>query len=312
MNVSDESTVSPWATTEVAPDSAPLAQDVTVDVVVVGSGIAGMSVAYELAVAGQKWRCSIADDRKWHDGPHHRTLGSVCDDYFSELIRFARRRTSATLLPEPFDRYRAHPAIQDAESIACDFRRLDGFLFPASGKQETDLERELDAGLKLGVSGRKIRWLALCGLFRRACPSLHKSGDIPSAEVSPRTGRRHRGRGGPSLADTVVEKVEETDGGVRIATSSGFAISRKVVPSWRPIRRSMTGSPSTPSRRPIEHTLCHSRSPAVSCPTGSIGIQKTHITTFAFNPANETDFLIVGGEDHKTASPTMPRTASRL
>ncbi|TIP87938.1 MAG: FAD-binding oxidoreductase, partial [Mesorhizobium sp.] len=54
MNVSDERTVSLWAATEVAPDAVPLGQSEQVDVVVVGSGIAGLSVAYELVVAGQK------------------------------------------------------------------------------------------------------------------------------------------------------------------------------------------------------------------------------------------------------------------
>jgi glycine/D-amino acid oxidase-like deaminating enzyme len=71
MNVSDERTVSVWASTEVAPDAMPLAQDETVDVVVVGSGIAGMSVAYELAVAGQ--RVAVIDRGKIGSGMTART-----------------------------------------------------------------------------------------------------------------------------------------------------------------------------------------------------------------------------------------------
>ena len=42
MNASDERTVSLWASIEVAPGAAPLARDDQVDVVVVGSGIAGV------------------------------------------------------------------------------------------------------------------------------------------------------------------------------------------------------------------------------------------------------------------------------
>lgn len=54
MTAHDERTVSLWAAIKVAPDAAPLRQDDHVDVVVVGSGIAGLSVAYELALAGLK------------------------------------------------------------------------------------------------------------------------------------------------------------------------------------------------------------------------------------------------------------------
>jgi len=39
---------------EVAPDAMPLRKGITVDTVVVGSGIAGLSTAYELSLQGQK------------------------------------------------------------------------------------------------------------------------------------------------------------------------------------------------------------------------------------------------------------------
>src|SRR5215210_5939749 len=54
MNASRERTRSIWMDTEVFPQAARLEQDVTADTVVVGSGIAGLSTAYELALQGQK------------------------------------------------------------------------------------------------------------------------------------------------------------------------------------------------------------------------------------------------------------------
>ncbi|TIW30116.1 MAG: FAD-binding oxidoreductase, partial [Mesorhizobium sp.] len=68
----------------VAPDAVALGQSEQVDVVVVGSGIAGLSVAYELAVAGQK--VAVLDRGRIGSGMTARTtahLSSVCDDYFS-------------------------------------------------------------------------------------------------------------------------------------------------------------------------------------------------------------------------------------
>ena len=53
MNVSSEATQSLWMA-ETAPRSAPaLDASLTCDVVVVGAGMAGLSAAYELRLAGQ-------------------------------------------------------------------------------------------------------------------------------------------------------------------------------------------------------------------------------------------------------------------
>ncbi|MFL4982702.1 MAG: FAD-dependent oxidoreductase, partial [Xanthobacteraceae bacterium] len=53
MNVSEERSKSVWMQTEVAPEASRLKRNLTADTVVVGSGIAGLSTAYELAARGQ-------------------------------------------------------------------------------------------------------------------------------------------------------------------------------------------------------------------------------------------------------------------
>ena len=53
MNVSDERTKSLWMDVDVAPDVPALSEDEQADVVVVGSGVAGRSAAYELALTGR-------------------------------------------------------------------------------------------------------------------------------------------------------------------------------------------------------------------------------------------------------------------
>ena len=54
MNANDERTRSLWVSdVELAPQAKRLAEDLTCDVVVVGSGIAGLSVAYELSQIGK-------------------------------------------------------------------------------------------------------------------------------------------------------------------------------------------------------------------------------------------------------------------
>ena len=54
MNVGDERSRSLWMDIDVAPGTSKLARDIECDTVIVGSGIAGLSTAYELAGQGQK------------------------------------------------------------------------------------------------------------------------------------------------------------------------------------------------------------------------------------------------------------------
>jgi len=53
MNVSNEKSVSLWMGTTVLKDAPALDKEDKADVVIIGSGIAGMSVAYELVKAGK-------------------------------------------------------------------------------------------------------------------------------------------------------------------------------------------------------------------------------------------------------------------
>ena len=87
MNVSDERSRSVWMNVEVAPHAKSLERDESADTVVVGSGIAGLSTAYELAARGQS--VLVLDRGPIGSGMTARTtahLTSLCDDSFDSLI----------------------------------------------------------------------------------------------------------------------------------------------------------------------------------------------------------------------------------
>jgi hypothetical protein len=87
MNVSSEKSISLWMGIKVLDDAPTLNRAEKADVVVVGSGIAGMSVAYELARAGKD--VVIIDRGPVGKGMTSRTtahLTAQCDDGFHQLI----------------------------------------------------------------------------------------------------------------------------------------------------------------------------------------------------------------------------------
>ncbi len=119
----------------VVADAPALTENRRVDTVVVGSGIAGLSTAYELACRGQK--VIVLDRGRIAGGMTSRTsahLTSQSDDGFKTLIQ-ARGLDGARTFYEShaaaIDRIQA---IAEDEGIDCHFRRVNGYFFLQSGK----------------------------------------------------------------------------------------------------------------------------------------------------------------------------------
>ncbi len=77
-----------WMDVDVAPNACELEGDQSADTVIIGSGIAGISTAYELAIEGQK--VIVLDRGPIAGGITARTsahLAPLCDDLTSEMIR---------------------------------------------------------------------------------------------------------------------------------------------------------------------------------------------------------------------------------
>jgi glycine/D-amino acid oxidase-like deaminating enzyme len=88
MNVSSEASASVWMKTATVSDASALTEDSRADVVVVGAGIAGLSVAYELAGVGKS--VIVLDRGRLGGGMTARTsahLTCAFDDYYHEHMR---------------------------------------------------------------------------------------------------------------------------------------------------------------------------------------------------------------------------------
>jgi hypothetical protein len=156
MNVGDEHSTSFWMTESPVIDAPTLSQDESCAVVVVGAGIAGLSVAYELASAGRS--VVVIDRGEIGHGMSARTtahLATELDDFYSELAR-NRSEEDARLYHQSqtaaVDRIEA---ICRSENIDCQFRRLDGYLIPTNEGDVGDLQEEYDVCRRVGV---EVEW----------------------------------------------------------------------------------------------------------------------------------------------------------
>lgn len=123
-----------------------------VDVVIVGGGIAGVSIAYNLVRAGKT--VALVEDGFIGSGETGRTtahLVNALDDRYYELERlFGKEDTkliaqSHTSAIDFMDRTVAH------EKISCDFERVNGYLFLHPSDEIENLEKEYEAAKRAGL-----------------------------------------------------------------------------------------------------------------------------------------------------------------
>ncbi|HEX6961982.1 MAG TPA: FAD-dependent oxidoreductase [Lacipirellula sp.] len=135
-----------WAATVKMPVCRRLAQDMTVDVCIVGAGIAGLTTAYLLGKSGK--RVLVLDDGPIASGMTQVTtahLSNAIDDRFTKIEGWHGEegaRLAAQSHAAAIDRIED---IADELSVECDFRRIDGYLFLAPGHDVKFLEEELAA-----------------------------------------------------------------------------------------------------------------------------------------------------------------------
>src|SRR5688572_13541326 len=150
-------TTSIWMSTADLATRPVLSADVETDVCVVGAGIAGLTTAYLLAREGK--RVVVIDDGPIAGGESSRTTAHLTwalDDRYYHLESL-HGEEGARLAAE------SHAASVDTiervcreERIDCDFLRLDGYLFDPPGEKDSQLDRELDAARRAGVTVEKV------------------------------------------------------------------------------------------------------------------------------------------------------------
>jgi glycine/D-amino acid oxidase-like deaminating enzyme/nitrite reductase/ring-hydroxylating ferredoxin subunit len=152
-SVSSERSVSVWEAT--APQQAfpPLTGEAEADVCVVGAGIAGMTTAYLLAKAGR--RVIVLDRAGVGAGETGQTtahLSSALDDWFHVLEKVHGEGGARLAFESHQAAIERVGAIAEAEGIACDYQRVDGYWFldPAHGIDL--LETERDAARRAGAA----------------------------------------------------------------------------------------------------------------------------------------------------------------
>jgi glycine/D-amino acid oxidase-like deaminating enzyme/nitrite reductase/ring-hydroxylating ferredoxin subunit len=291
-----------WVDTAQIPKYQPLNEDMTVDVCVVGAGIAGMMTAYTLAKAGQ--RVVVLDDGDIGSGETGRTTAHITaaldDRYYN--IESMHGEDGARLAAE------SHTAainraeeICRLENIDCDFMRVDGYLFLAEEHPEKLLERELEAAQKAGLADVSIVERAPLAFW-----------DTEVSLKFPRQGQFH-----PLKFLAGLAKCIERDGGRIFTQSHVDEVKDGLLPSVTTSNKKTVKARAvvvTTNASISDYVVTHAKQEPYRTFVVGIKIPKDSMPPMLLwdtpdpyhyiriQPMGAYDVLIVGGEDHRTGA----------
>lgn len=295
------------------PQFAPLTENLHVDVCIVGAGIAGLTTAYLLSKQGLKTAVIDALDIGGGETGHTTAHLSVPDEGFAQLEHLYGE-TGARLVADSFAKCIDQvEAIVRNENIACDFRRVDGYLYSVLDPSGAALSDEADAAGRAGVSvfwARDIDGLAFdvgsCLRFpdQAQFHPLQYLAGLAAAVVL---------NGGQIYCDTRAQEIVEEGDAVRVVTANGVVHCRAAVAA--------THTPF--NDRVTMHTKqagYQSYVQAYKVPRDALpGVliwddaEFYHYVRLASATDADADYevLIVGGEDHKTGQEAHPEQRHR-
>ena len=298
-------TTSIWmATSEEIPSDGALASNTSADVCIVGAGIAGMTTAYLLAREGKQ--VVVLDDGPIGGGMTGRTtahLVNALDDRFYELERLHGElgaQLAAQSHSAAIDRVEM---IVKTEEIECEFERLDGYLFVPPNESKEQLENELKATHRAGLTGIEMVERAPIKDFDTGkCLRFPRQAQVHPLKYLAGLAKAIRRDRGRIFTRTHAGKIEGGDV-ARVETSDGHIITAAAV---------VVATNTPVNDRYVIHTKQAAYITYVigaRVPRGSVTKALYWDTPNPYhylrlesvrNDRNEHDVLIVGGEDHKT------------
>jgi glycine/D-amino acid oxidase-like deaminating enzyme/nitrite reductase/ring-hydroxylating ferredoxin subunit len=291
----------------------PLKKNTECDVVIVGGGIAGLSVAYNCASRGL--HVVVVEDGNIGSGESGRTsahLVNSLDDRYFEIERIFGE-DGARLAAE------SHSAAIDfientsrEENINCEFKRVSGYLFSHPSDDEKNLDKEFEAATKAGVN---VRWLDEVPVIKsgqKPCIEFVNQGQFHPLKYLKGLADAIFRKNGEIYTSTHVKKVDETG----VMTNDDYKVSAKhiVVATNSPINNKYVMHLKQYAYRTyiIGATVPKGSIPfALWWDTGDVEANKDippyhYVRLEEYN--DQYDLLIVGGEDHPTGLPEAQET----
>ncbi|PBQ32867.1 (2Fe-2S)-binding protein [Sphingobacteriaceae bacterium] len=280
-----------------------LEENLETDVVIVGGGIAGMSVAYNLVKSGKK--VVLVEDGFIGSGETGRTtahLVTALDDRYYELERMFGKKKTALIAESHSKAINFVEETVKSEHISCDFERVDGFLFLHPSDSEDSLYKELEAARNAGVGVSIVDEVPGIEKYKGQALRFESQAQFHPLKYLKGLSKVIESKGGRIYTNTHAKEVDHTG----IVTDEGFRVNAKhvVVATNSPVNNSFTMHLKQYAYRTyvIATKIKKGSLPkALWWDSGDFDVNENippyhYIRTQGFDDTH--DLLIIGGEDH--------------
>ena len=294
--------VSLWSATSKEPSIPALEKNISADVCIIGTGIAGMTTAYLLAREGKS--VVVLDKGQIGSGETAYTtahLSNVIDSGYREIERLHGAKDARLVGQSHTAAIAQIESIVEKEAIDCDFERLDGYLLSSDGASLQAFQQEWQAAKRAGLQVRKLKRMPFDFGFG-PCLRFSQQGQFHPLKylaglaraIKRMNGRLFGGveakeiKGGRTVTITTKRRTTIFANAVVVATNTPINDRGKVYAKQEPYRTYVIGA----------FVPVHSIPKALYWDTED----PFHYVRLQRIRANGTtrDLLIIGGEDHKT------------
>ena len=285
-----------------------LGHDISVDVVIVGGGIAGLTTAYLLSQAEKT--VAVIDDGNIGSGETGRTTAHIThalDDRYHYIEKLHGKKGAKIAAASHTAAIDLIEYIVREEGIKCDFCRLDGYLFLDPTDSRKSLDEELEATHRAGIMETELLQTSPTSSFDTGpCIRFPNQAQFQPLKYLAGMARAIIGRGGQIYTQTHVKDLLSSG----IKTEDGYKVeARKIVVA--------TNAPIVDKISKIYDKQVAYRTYVIgarirkgSVPTGlywDTGNQKSKNLVPPYHyiriqEMKDYDLLVVGGEDHVTAN----------
>src|SRR5436305_7409311 len=226
MQSDSGNTTSVWMATTDMPQFQPRTQDLRTNVCVIGAGIAGLTTAYLLARAGRA--VVLIDDGPIGGGETGRTtahLTAALDDRYYNIAHLHGEEGARLAAESHMSAIHRIETIASMEDIDCDFERIEGYLFLGGDSTRKELEHELEATHRAGISDTQIVD-RIPFSFWNSGPALRfpRQATFHPLKYIKGLARAILRDGGKIYSGVHAEKIEDGEP-AKVTTSEGFGIS---------------------------------------------------------------------------------------
>ncbi len=291
-----------WSATAPALRLPSLRGNAKADVCVVGAGIAGLTTGYLLAKEGRSVividKVSVGQGETTNTSAH---LSNEIDATYRSIARLHGEKGARLAAESHTAAITKIETIVSAENIDCDFTRVDGYLFCGPEDDQKTLDQELEAAQAAGIKVTQVPALPFHST-ELPCLRFPNQAQFHATKYMVGLARAFKRAGGKLYAKT---EAEEIKGGnpAKVTTDKGHTITADAV----------VVATNTPVN---DWVIMHTKQAAyrtyvigVEVPLDSVPPALYWDTEDPFhyvrlqraeNGEGSRDFLIIGGEDHKT------------